>query len=313
MFHTDFMPRSNHATLQKREAILNGIGVDLAFRETLGMVDSVVLSGECALPKRVGVRDKFVTDNQFHVFADMLVYGLFQSFARDIGNYHHSEPAIAFRQSHNGGFVVLVPGVSFAMIDSANPSFIYFDSAAQLASGLIPGQHRLTNTVAKIPRRLVAPDAKQPHDLKRGDALLGFTDKVGCEKPFGQGQVRIIKNRASRYAELVVALLATKHFRSTTNPICAIRFIALRAYRAVWPAQVFQVGAALVVIVELLKHVGKVGFDMGHSTTPKKKRLKLQKDSTVIAKLFPPPIVRELNSIVRQANSGLAVRSKVSR
>lgn len=81
-----------------------------------------------------------------------------------------------------------------------------YDTAEHPYAGI---PHRSTDAVAEIPSRFVT-NADHPFDLIGRDTLLRLTDNERGEKPCSQRQVRVMEDRASGYAELVMAGVAIK-------------------------------------------------------------------------------------------------------
>ena len=102
-----------------------------------------------------------------------------------------------------------------------------------------------------------------PLNLFRRDALLGFANQRQSHKPFGEGQVRIVEDRAASRAELlptgqalvnpcalVLALSFASNFGDATN------FATMHtANLAVRPAHGFDIVQAIIVCFELAGYV----------------------------------------------------------
>ena len=62
--------------------------------------------------------------------------------------------------------------------------------------------HGRSDSVAQMPSSTVI-HPQMPLYLFRRDALLGFANQRQSHKPFGEGQVRIVEDRAASRAELL--------------------------------------------------------------------------------------------------------------
>ena len=85
--------------------------------------------------------------------------------------------------------------------------------------------------------------------LFRRDALLGFADQRQSHKPFAEGQVRIVEDRAASRAELLSALLLKALVDARAFVLAAflasnlgdIHRATLNAAKAIRPAHRFEV------------------------------------------------------------------------
>src|SRR5437879_2044581 len=116
MLRGNLMPRPHDAALEKRERGLNRVGVDVAHDVcTLAMLDSL----EVFLPSLFhgdGVRRKIVTDNDFHILADILADVL--SEGSRLGVFRMEEPqiAVALTDGDYNFFVVHAGDASFDFV-----------------------------------------------------------------------------------------------------------------------------------------------------------------------------------------------------
>ena len=113
--------------------------------------------------------------------------------------------------------------------------------------------------MAEIPRRLVR-NRQRALELVRGNAFLRFAHQIDRKEPFPERQMRIVKDRASGYGELIAAIIAvilTLLFKSGH----AFGF-ATRTFNAFRPAKIGQVVATFVLTVELVNKLHKVHVEL---------------------------------------------------
>jgi hypothetical protein len=99
--------------------------------------------------------------------------------------------------------------------------------------------------MAKIPCRLIA-DLEASFKPVGGNPLLRFRHKVDGKKPFPKRQMGIMEDRASRYGELITALI-TIELVSLFYLGYLIRSAA-GTLNSILPFEGFQVVATLIVI-----------------------------------------------------------------
>jgi len=116
---------------------------------------------------------------------------------------------------------------------TADKGFIDFYHARKLASE-VTGVHRLADTVAHVPGRLLRY-AKRPRQLAGTDAVLRVDDEPHGRNPFGQWNGRVFKDGANLRRELLLAGLAVAHHALARKLSNFIR-IAMRTTNAIRPA-----------------------------------------------------------------------------
>jgi hypothetical protein len=106
--------------------------------------------------------------------------------------------------------------------------------------------------MAKIPCGFVT-DSEGPLDLIRRHALARFTEEQGSEKPFLQGEMRVIKYRTGGDSELIIASLAVKELLRGGE--FNNRAMTAQAFNSARPAKTDQKFAAFVIGIEQVYNV----------------------------------------------------------
>jgi hypothetical protein len=112
--------------------------------------------------------------------------------------------------------------------------------------------HCETETLCHDPRRLVG-HANDAVNLVAADALLRGTKQVRRQHPLVQRDPGTLKNGAHGHGELRTAVSAEPEARTVglaAKPAIALCAAAMRAYRAIQPAQVFEVFSGGVFVTE---------------------------------------------------------------
>ena len=135
------------------------------------------------------------------------------------------------------------------------------DEAAQQVGAV--AAHRRPDPVRREPGGLVAA-ADRPPKLVRREALGRLEHQVHGDEPLPDGQVRAVEERARGDAELVAACVAVP-LRAALEPEQPRVLAAARALDAAGPAQVAEVGAALLleVVVARCAREAEPGGDLG--------------------------------------------------
>ena len=242
MLRIDFMPRSHDTAFEQGECRLHSVGMNVAVRVLLRVIDRAVLAGIHVI-QRPRIDRRFIGHNNFDVAANVRADNLLDRCRLRILGVDKAQIAVALANpDHNGLGGTRTPTTLLA----TNVGFVNLYRAGQL--WLVRFLHRCANAMAKIPRRFVA-HANGALDLAGRHSLLGFTEQRRCDEPLPQRQVGVVKDCPDRHAKLVVALIAVvlraigdgRSFR-----------LAARALRAVFLAQLLQGFAALFIRAELL-------------------------------------------------------------
>jgi hypothetical protein len=248
MFRRDFMPRAHNAALEQRESGFYSVRMNVAVRVFPRVVNRFVLA-LLHVVERPRIDSGFVGQNHFHMAANIGVDNLLHGLGLRILSSNQTQIAVALSDANNYlRFVLPTPAALLAR----NIGFVNLDRAAQLFRRYL--QHGRPDTMAEIPRRLVA-DSERALNLAGGHSLFGFAEQVRRKEPFSQGQMRIVKDGAGRCAELVVAGV-TIVLRAIGNR-CG-RLFTTRAGNTLAPAQCLDIAAAGFVIPKLFNQVYEI-------------------------------------------------------
>lgn len=201
MFHGNFMPRSNYAALEQGERRLDCVrghsqpafvpNVFLFF-----VVDGLVLALKL---RRVEIVEfGFVGHDHINSFVDVPRHDLVDFVLIQVAGGNEMQMTAPLPDANYG--LMLLPLIRVLSV-TADIHLIHFDSALEL---MVRFFHCLANSMAEIPCCLVR-DAEHSFDLISGHALARFGHQIGHEKPFRQGQVRIVEDRSNGNRELVFA------------------------------------------------------------------------------------------------------------
>lgn len=253
MLCRDAMPCSDDAALQERESILDRVCMDVAVNVDLGLVfDRFVLLGQRESFHGRGVCVKFIGHDHVnigtHVFSNELRQGAGLRILRV------EEPQVAATLPDTdydllGAFPESRLALMAALY-SADIGLIYFDGAVH--HGALCFLHCCSDAMAEIPCGFVA-HSERALDLVGAHALACFAEEQGSEKPFLQRQMRIVKDRAGRDAELVVAFLAIEQLLGRRQ--LGHWTFASQALNSVWPAEAHKKFAAFFVGIEQIDNV----------------------------------------------------------
>lgn len=241
MLRRNLMPTAHDAALEKRESGLDGIGVNVSVDVApLAVIDDFVIL-DARFPHGNGVSRGIIGEHDFYVFADVLADEFRQCARLRIFGVEEAEIAVALTDAHHHILVVPTSGLPSIAIFAANVSYIHFDLPIQ--HRLVGLGHRVTDAVTEVPCGFVT-HSDCALNLASRHALLCLTEQMGREKPFRQGQVRIIEHGAGRDGELIVTILAVEEalsgFQFNRWPIAA------QAAGTFRPAQANQKLLALV-------------------------------------------------------------------
>lgn len=210
MLCTDFVPASYDSALEKRERGFDSVSVNVSSEPDVFLfrvIDALVLDlangGFVGLP--------FIGNQHVHIGADIFLNVLSKCAGLRICGVEESEfpvalpyPNHSFFPAHHSGFL---PGLTDVAKFSADIGFVHFDGAIQ--HWLFGFFHGRTDSMAEIPRGLVA-DSESALDLISRHSLARFAKQQCGEKPFLQGQMRIVEDRVCSYSELIIAGLAVE-------------------------------------------------------------------------------------------------------
>lgn len=198
MLRADFMPRSNDAPFQEAKRRFNPIGVNIAMRVFLGMVNRLVLVLRGVFQHK-RINHGFIGHNDFNVPADIRIYDVAHRLGLRILSSDQPQIPVALANPNDNLFLALLTPSARLPI---NVGFVHFYRAAQgLWRNLL---HRGADAVREVPRRLVA-DSDGALNLARRHSRFCFAEQRDGDKPLPKGQVRIVEYRAGSHAELVMA------------------------------------------------------------------------------------------------------------
>jgi len=243
MLCRDLMPCAHNATFKQREGRFYGVCVNVSVGIVLRVVNRSV-EVLLHLVQRPRIDSRFVGNNHFHVASDVC----FDNFAdgRRLGIFRMNQPEIAVALP-NADDNLLFGAVAPLAGLSSNVSLINLNRAAQFfGSGF---EHGRPDAVRKVPSGFIG-GLEHPAQLIRRHALARLAEQIGGEKPLPEGQMGVMEDRSRCGRELVAASIAIKLVtcRYAGNLIRAARW----AVDALWPAEFFEVGAALFFATEVL-------------------------------------------------------------
>lgn len=251
----DVVVRAGDPPLHNREVTLDGVGVHVTadvFANRMvdcGMVRELTANASAA-----------VIGHDIGCLVDLLAKDRAEGLAGYVRNVVRSHPAAALDERQDN---LLAPTADVASIPlaavlvlflSADIRLVKLDGLALAAQrpGRLQIAHALADAVRHKPRRLVGK-AKHPVKLVGADALLAGTHKVRGEKPFRHRDVRPLVNRADLRRELAPAVLAVVPawpHRLAAQRLHRVELPAVRAVRAVRPADRLEVGARRIRVDE---------------------------------------------------------------
>ena len=252
MFCADVMPRSANPSLEQRERIFDSIGMRVTHHiDAFGVVNRLVFFGWNASLLHCGrIRWVVVSEDYIYVFADILTDILGHCFGPNILRVEEAKLPATLPNTNNDFLIFKSLVSSTAPIYSADIGFIHFDFS--IKHGLVSLSHSSANTMAEIPRSFVAY-SDGTLNLTSRDTFLGFAEKQCSHEPFGQREMRVIKDRSSCDTELIVAILAVEEF------LIGFEFnsclLAARALDASGPAKAAQKFTAPLVSRKLSSYV----------------------------------------------------------
>ncbi len=242
MLGTHPVPRSHDAALQKRERVLDCVGVNVTFYVDLQFVTNRLVPsifaefGGCS-----AIDVEIVGEKNLYVLTDIFLNEFSQRPAFNIISVKKTQVAAALTNADHDFFVTRSAS-ALSLRDTADIRFVHLDFAREHRP--IGLHHCVTDAMAEIPRGFIA-DSDGSLNLAGRNSFLRFAEQERSEKPRFKGQVRIIEHGASGYSELVIALFAVEQF------FFGFEFdgwhLAARAFRAGRPAEPSKQFAALFV------------------------------------------------------------------
>lgn len=271
MLYRNLVECSVDSLFQKRESVLNRIGMVFANPVGAAVIDRAVSASKatiadyCVDRRFVGLERRIGTHVLFnHRFNYRHLRIVYRNQAQFTAAFNHAYHNIAVR--------ILNAGMSLAWLLGSKKGLVHFHQTLKQSSLL----HGLPDTMIQKPSGTVI-DSKMPLHLVRAHSLFRFSHHGDCHKPRVNWQVRLMENCASGCRELVQAfrlkalvntargctlfsaMLGTRQRLSARTRVkiqafdfCATAFDAAHAVR---PARLFQIVKAGSFGCELLHYV----------------------------------------------------------
>ena len=242
MLCAQLMPATAQAALEKGESGFDGVGVGIAANVLFdSMPDHLVFDSHALCDAAIHV--EFIGEQDFDVFSQVLAHELFNGASGHILGMKQPEFTIPLPNPDNGALLGSASAPGESLSASADIGFINFDLPVH--HGLVAFGHCSADSVAKIPSCLVASDSERALNLTSGHSFFRFAEQQRSEEPFRKRQVRVIEDRASHDAELIIAILTVVE-RPFGFQFCG-GHVAARAAHAFRPAQTGQEFTALFI------------------------------------------------------------------
>jgi hypothetical protein len=255
MLGADTMPRSHDAALKERERGFDGIGCNhkpvLVPHVFISRMIDCFPFRDLRFGKSGSVEDGFISNDHIYVFADVLLHDFADRLRCAFFHVDEFQFAIAFDDADDYFLLPFAESDAFALLLSAHIGFVDLNGSVQ---HLMNFRHGETDSVAEIPCGFVA-DSQRALDLIRAHTLLRLAEQERSEKPFLQGKMAVIEDRARGNAKLIVAALAVEQLLRG-GEIDGWHFAA-RAFNAIRPTEAHQQFAALLIRVKEVYNVNQ--------------------------------------------------------
>src|SRR5579862_875223 len=250
VFRRDVMIGADHAALENAEIAFNGVGVPkMAAHVFLNrMVDGAV-AAELACNRRV---DRAFVRHHIGRLADFGFQDRLQCRAIHARHVVRANPAVALNQGNNRflrrNVVLPVPRLA------ANIGFVDLNHLVRTTKLAVISKraHRLADTVCHEPRRLVG-NIKRAVQLVRRHTFLAAAQQPERQRPFIQRHMAALHDGADRHGESLIAAVAMKQtiaVRLAVEPVDLFRLAAMRAIRAIGPADRLEMLPRFVFVGE---------------------------------------------------------------
>ena len=198
------MPCAHDAALQERECGFDGVGVYVA----ANVLASLVIDGFMLVFERSAHRawiDRELVGNQYvYILANVVVDDLVKGGSFQIVCAKKAQLSATLPNADDDFFVARVRGAGSTSTPSpADIGFIHLYDTVEFGLGL-RFCHSVTDAMTEIPRRPIV-DPQHPLKLVCRHPFAGLANQKRSKKPFGEGQVGIVEDRASRHGELIAA------------------------------------------------------------------------------------------------------------
>src|ERR1700676_55621 len=177
MFRRDLMPSAHDSTFEKAEGRFDCVGMNVSMSIRAGVVNGFMAHCFAHFVQRPRINSRFISHNDFHIFADMFADNL--ADGRGFGILSSDQPQIPIPLANpdNNSLLALWPPAAFL---AAYIGFINFNRAVQRFGRYF--QHGRPDTMAEVPCRLVA-NSERALNLAGAHTLFGFAEQIGCEEP----------------------------------------------------------------------------------------------------------------------------------
>ena len=198
--------------------------------------------------------------HKMRILGDLRLKDRLKCLVVNVGDMEGARRTVALNERENLVLVVatatapLASTARLASFDIAPKRFVGFNDLAATAnrSGHFRQLERFADTVRHEPRGLVS-HAKHAVQLMAAHALLAGAKQMRGQNPLVKRNFGALENRPNRHGVLLAAVPAEQQSRTVGLSLKAaltIRAAAMRAYRALGPAQAFQMLSGGVFVVE---------------------------------------------------------------
>src|SRR5580704_140286 len=174
MLRRDFMPCAHDSTFEKAKGRFDCVGMNVPMSIFAGVVNGFMAHCSAHFVQCPRINSRFISHNDFHIFADMLADNLANGRGFGILSSDQPQIPIALANPDNNGLLALWPPAAFL---AAYVGFINFDRAIQRFGRYF--QHGRADAVAEIPCCLVA-DSERAWNLAGRHPLFGFAEQISC-------------------------------------------------------------------------------------------------------------------------------------
>jgi len=247
----DLVECAHHAALNDRPEAFDGVRVD---RASNILVSAMVNDAEWVFATKRPIPFAFIGAQETDFVRNHFTHECAERDGINVIDYSRNDIAFALDGSGHGDLAMPASSAEvtatarppmLVLSLTADPCFVYFDNADQLAELLIT--QRSSDLMAHEPRGFVGSKAHVAHDLQCADSLLAGQHQVNDAKPLAQRLVGVLEDRPDENREPIAlwqTILALPMPRLTKRPNFVMA--ATRAVHAIGPAIAHQVCAARI-------------------------------------------------------------------
>ena len=241
MLHADLVERTDNGALEQAPYAFYVVGVHVSDDPFLGPVVDRLVARVVVSDAKVGLQLVRVDCLGFvgGVALDESVKGVLA----DVGDAFEPDHSVTLDCTRDPG-LTLAGALANAAPATADQRLVNLDDSEQRGAGEAVVAHSLADAMAQVPGRAVG-DPECGLELVSRDTLLGNTHEVDGDEPLAQRQVGIVHDRPGRDAELVRAAEAMPLV--PVGNFAQVGIATAGAADPGRPAQVFQVGAAVLI------------------------------------------------------------------